>query len=105
AEQLVKNRLATLARAAAALHARPENVDEAVEQLQEQNRRLQQEIEALRAQMARQQSESLLDRAIRVDGLAVLAEQVQADDADTLRQMTDWFRDKLGSSVVVLGSV
>lgn len=62
-------------------------------------------MEMMRAQLARQQSETLLNRAIRVDGLAVLAEQVQADDADTLRQMTDWFRDKLGSSVVVLGSV
>jgi alanyl-tRNA synthetase len=105
AEQMVKNRLNTLVRVANVLHTRPETVGEAVEQLQEQNRRLQQELEAMRAQLARQQSESLIDRAIHVDGLAVLAEQVEADDADTLRQMTDWFRDKLGSSVVVLGSV
>jgi alanyl-tRNA synthetase len=37
--------------------------------------------------------------------VAVLAEQVEVDTPDTLRQMADWFRDKLGSSVVVLGSV
>ena len=105
AEQWVKNRLAALSRAANTLRTRPEAVDEAVDHLQEQNRKLQQELEAMRAQLARQQSEGLLTRAIRVDGLAVLAEQVQVDDADTLRQMTDWFRDKLGSSVVVLGAV
>ena len=34
-----------------------------------------------------------------------MAEQVEANDVEALRQMTDWFRDKLGSSVVVLGSV
>jgi alanyl-tRNA synthetase len=105
AEQWIKNRLATLSRTANALRTRPEVVDEAVDHLQEQNRKLQQELEAMRSQLARQQSETLLNRAIRVEGLAVLAEQVQVDDADTLRQMTDWFRDKLGSSVVVLGSV
>jgi alanyl-tRNA synthetase len=35
----------------------------------------------------------------------VLAVQVPAGDVDTLRQMTDWFRDKLGSSVVAVGAV
>jgi alanyl-tRNA synthetase len=105
AEQFTKQRLATLNRAAQALHTRPDQVDEAIVQIQEQNRRLQHEVEQMRAKVARQQTESLLEKAIRMDGIAVLAEQVQADNPDTLRQMTDWFRDKLGSSVVVLGSV
>jgi alanyl-tRNA synthetase len=30
---------------------------------------------------------------------------VNAADVDTMRQMSDWFRDKLGSSVVMLGAV
>ncbi|MCB0116055.1 MAG: alanine--tRNA ligase [Caldilineaceae bacterium] len=105
AEDLVKQRMHVLARTAQSLKTRPETVDEAVAQLQDQNRKLQHELEEMRAQVARQQSASLIDRAVQVDGLAVLAEQVQADDADTLRQMADWFRDKLGSSVVVLGAV
>ncbi len=105
AEELVKQRLNVLSDTANALQTRPEGVSEAVSQLQAQNRKLQQELEQLRSQMARQQSEALLNRAVHVDGLAVLAEQVQVDNADTLREMTDWFRDKLGSSVVVLGAV
>ncbi|MCB0130133.1 MAG: alanine--tRNA ligase, partial [Caldilineaceae bacterium] len=52
-----------------------------------------------------QETQNLLDQAERLDGFAVLAVRVPAADVDTMRQMTDWFRDKLGSSVVVLGAV
>jgi alanyl-tRNA synthetase len=31
--------------------------------------------------------------------------RVPAADVDTMRQMTDWFRDRLGSSVVAVGAV
>lgn len=102
---LIEQRLSVLGGVAATLRVRPEEVGDAVEQLREQNRRLQQEIDELRGKLARQESQSLLDSAQRVDGLAVLAQRVQAENVDTLRQMTDWFRDKLGSSVVVLGAV
>jgi len=33
-----------------------------------------------------------------------VAAQVEASDMDTLRQMSDWLRDRLGPSVVVLGA-
>ncbi|MFZ1753947.1 MAG: DHHA1 domain-containing protein, partial [Caldilineaceae bacterium] len=98
-------RLAVLGGIASSLRVRPEEVGDAVEQLRDQNRRLQQEIDELRGKLARQESESLLENAQQMDGLAVLAQRVQVEDVDTLRQMTDWFRDKLGSSVVVLGAV
>ena len=39
------------------------------------------------------------------NGVAVLAVQIDADDADAMRHVTDWLRDKLGSSVVVVGAV
>lgn len=105
AEALIESRLAVLGSVAGSLRVRPEEVGDAVEQLRDQNRRLQQEIDELRGRLARQESQSLLDSAQQVDGLAVLAQRVQAENVDTLRQMTDWFRDKLGSSVVVLGAV
>jgi len=40
-----------------------------------------------------------------VNGVAVLSVQVKADTVDMLREMTDWFRDRLKSGVVVLGAV
>jgi alanyl-tRNA synthetase len=105
AQALLTNRLAALNTAAASLRVQPEQTAGAVQRLQEQNRKLERQLEELRGELARQQSENLLSHAVRVNSLSVLVEQVEASDVDTLRQMTDWFRDKLGSSVVVLGSV
>ena len=105
AQAVLTDRLAALDTLAAGLRVQPEQTVEAVQRLQEQNRQLERELEQTRAKLSRRQSESLLDQAVRLNGLAVLAEQVEANDVDALRQMTDWFRDRLGSSVVVLGSV
>ena len=35
----------------------------------------------------------------------MLAARVEAADADTLREMADWFRDKMQGGVIVLGAV
>jgi len=105
AEELIEGRLNTLDKAASLLHTKADDVPSAVEQLQTQHRQLQQELAQLRQQLAQQDAESLLANAVSVDGFSVLAAQVNATDADTLRQMTDLFRDKLGSSVVTLGAV
>ncbi len=105
AEELIEGRLDTLEQAATLLRTKPDDVPGAVEQLQAQNRLLQQELAQLRQQLAQQDVDSLLANAISVDGFALLAAKVNAADGDTLRQLTDLFRDKLGSSVVMLGAV
>ncbi len=66
---------------------------------------MQKELAHLRQKLAQQETQALLDQAVQLDGFAVLAVQVNATDVDTMRQMTDWFRDKLGSSVVAVGAV
>ena len=105
AEQLVEERIAALNEAASLLRVKPDSVTNAVKQLLEQNQALQKELAQLRQSQARQSTESLLSQAVSVDGFSVLAVQVPAQDVDTMRQMTDWFRDKLGSSVVAVGAV
>ncbi|MBK8797980.1 MAG: alanine--tRNA ligase [Anaerolineales bacterium] len=105
AEALIEERLAALDAIAAATHSKPADAVNAVRELIDQNSALQKELTQLRQKMARQETQSLLDRAERVDGFSVLAVRVPAADVDTLRQMTDWFRDKLGSSVVAVGAV
>jgi len=105
AEELIEGRLDTLDKAATLLRTKPDEVPSAVEQLQAQNRQLQQELAQMRQQFAQQDAESLLANAVSLDGFSLLAAKVNASDSDTLRQMTDLFRDKLGSSVVLLGAV
>ncbi len=41
----------------------------------------------------------------RENNIAYLAARVEAADATRLREMGDWLRDKIGSGVVVLGTV
>ena len=55
--------------------------------------------------MARADFEALLSRVVEVQGVPVLAARVAAPDADTLREMADWFRDKMRGGVIVLGTV
>ena len=40
-----------------------------------------------------------------MDGVTVLSARAVASNADALREIGDWLRDKMGSGVVVLGSV
>jgi alanyl-tRNA synthetase len=62
------------------------------------------EIERLQRELALRDSERLLDQVQQVNGVRVLAAQVQVANADMLREMSDWFRDKMGSGIVVLGA-
>jgi len=105
AEELIEERMALLDRAAARLHTKPADLEAAMAQLQEENQQLQKELAQLRQKMAQQETQSLLNQAVQVDGFSVLSTPVNVADVETLRQMSDWFRDRLGSSVVVVGSV
>ncbi|GIV67233.1 alanine--tRNA ligase [Caldilinea sp.] len=105
AEALIEERLAALDAIAEMLHTKPAEAAEAVRELIARHHALQKEVAQLRQKLARQEAEALLQRAERVDGFSVLAVRVPAEDVETLRQMTDWFRDKLGSSVVAVGAV
>jgi alanyl-tRNA synthetase len=105
AQQLVQRRLRVLDDAATHLGSRPEEVDRAVLRLLGELHDRQKEIAEMRRQLARFEFESLLHRVQEVAGVQVLAVRVQATDMDTLREMTDWLRNRLGSVVIVLGAV
>jgi alanyl-tRNA synthetase len=105
AQQLVQSRLRVLDDAAAHLGARPEEVDRAVLRLMGDLHDQQKEAAELRRKLARLEFEASLRRVTEVDGVQILATQVQASDMDTLREMTDWARNRLGSVVIVLGAV
>ena len=74
-------------------------------QLQERNRQSEREIEKLQSRLAGAQAGSLLDQAVEVNGVRVLAVRVDADTKDAMRQLGDRLRDQLKSGVVVLGSI
>jgi alanyl-tRNA synthetase len=61
--------------------------------------------EAMELEQARGQVEQLLGLVETVDGVQLLASRVPPSRPETLRQMTDLLRERLGSAVIVLGTV
>jgi len=105
AQRLAQERLNVLDNAAAFLGCQPEEVYRKTMDLFDQVQKLQKEVARLRRQLARYDFESLMTRVQEVDGVPVLAASVEVADMDTMRLMTDWFRDRIGSGVIVLGTV
>jgi alanyl-tRNA synthetase len=105
AEAWVEAQAATARELAARLGVPPAQVLERVEALQAELKQRQQELAALRSQSARGALEGLLGRAQQQDGVTYVAARVEATDAAQLREMGDWLRDKLGSAVIVLGTL
>ncbi len=96
---------AIVQRLAEQLKARREDVADKVRQLAERNRELEKELDKLKANLAGSRTDELMDQAVDVDGIKVLAAQLDGTDLKTLRDTMDRLKDKMGSGVVVLGSV
>jgi alanyl-tRNA synthetase len=101
---LIQRRLNTLERAATALHVAPENIEGALQTLQDELRASHKENARLKAQIAAGQTGQLAARAVQVDGVSVVAAQAPDVDVETLREMSDHLRQQLGASVVVLAT-
>jgi len=105
AEEYVRQQLALLEAAAAEMQARPAEIEEKVASLLAEVQGQRKEIARLRRELAKRDVEALLRQVQVVEGVSVLAAQVEAANMEMLREMSDWLRDKLGSGVIVLGAV
>ena len=82
--------------------------DAAVEKLQKliaQQKETERRLAELQSKLAGSQSADLLSKARRVNGISVLATRVEGIDDRGLREMADRLREKLGSGIIVLGTV
>ncbi len=104
AMHLIGARLARLETAAAYLGVGADEVDRKVLALMDELQLAQKEIARLTRGQARQTFEQLLPGIVRIKGVPVLAAAVKDFEAEALREMTDWFRDRVGSGVAVLAS-
>jgi alanyl-tRNA synthetase len=105
AYKLVQRRFRELKNSAALLECSVDDVVDKIDSLSfelEQNRKL---VAKLRQEMAGAQFGQYLNNVPVVKGVPVLTASVPEADADSLRQLTDQFRQKYPSGVVVLGSV
>ena len=105
AERMVWDRFKREERIAQTLQTSPAEVEERVRSLMAELDGLQREREAMERRLSLQAAEGLLTQAQDIDGVTVLSARASAASADSLREVGDYLRDKLGSGVVVLGSV
>ncbi len=96
---------ATLGGVAGTLRVTPGEVPARIGAMLEQARELEKELMALKGKLASSQGDELVNRAVDVNGIKVLAARLEGADAKALRETLDKLKDKLKSAVIVLAAV
>ena len=87
------------------LKANRDSLIEKLDALVAQNRKLEKDLAALKTKLATAGSGDVLTQAIDIQGIKVLALNLEGADAKSLRDTADQFKNKLGSAVVLLATV
>ncbi|KQZ39555.1 alanine--tRNA ligase [Duganella sp. Root1480D1] len=102
---LVQGMARKLNEAAAALKSNPEELTAKIGAVQDQVKSLEKELAALKSKLASGQGDELVNKAVDVKGLKVLAATMEGADVTALRETMDKLKDKLKSAAIVLASV
>ena len=105
AERLVWERFSQQDGVSRMLQTSPPELEARVGDLLAEIDDLRRQLEATERRNALQSAELLLDMRQDVNGVSVLAARVDASNADSLREISDWLRDKMVSGIVILGAV
>ena len=96
---------ATLGGVAGTLKVTPGELPARVGAMLDQVRELEKELSALKSRLASSQGDELVNQAVEVNGLKVLAATLPGADAKTLRETLDKLKDKLKTAAIVLAAV
>jgi alanyl-tRNA synthetase len=99
--QTIESQLKQLART---LKIAPAAAEGRLQQILERNRALEKDLEELKSKLASASGDELADRAVVVGDIKVLAERLDGVDPQSLRDTVDRLKDRLGSSIIVIGS-
>ncbi len=86
------------------LKSEPAQLEPRLQRLLERQKELEREVETLQARLNANRSLQLLDQAVEVDGVRLLAARVDGLDGKQLRELADQLRERLGSGVIALGA-
>ncbi len=95
----------TLENLAGVLRSQPEQAATKVEQLLRRNKELEKELASAKQALISGKGSDPFGDVEEIAGVKVMAARMDGADAKTLRDAIDKFKDKLGSAVIVLGSV
>ena len=105
AERLVWERFNREDGLASMLNTTSPELGNAVQRIQDENDDLRRQLATLERQNSLQAAEILLDSKQDINGVSVLSARTDASNSDSMREISDWLRDKMGSGIVVLGAV
>src|SRR5690606_27138522 len=101
----IQHNRATLGHLAQQLGTTPDHVDERVSTLQDELAQAKKQLDRLQRELAKRQFDQLIESLEQVNGTQALIAQLDGVSPETLREMSDWFRNAVKSGVMVLGSV
>lgn len=96
---------ATLQHVANQLKTNPSHIDEKLNNLLQNNKNLEKELEKLKGKLASQAGSSLESQAVEIAGIKVLAAKLEGTDPKALRDTVDQLKNKLGVAAIVLAAV
>jgi len=85
------------------LNAAPADIVAKIESLLETQKKLEKQVAALSTQVASSGLDAILNNRFEVNGVKVIAAQIELDSPKTLREVGDKVRDRMGSGIAVLG--
>ncbi len=101
----IKNTEDKLHRMSELLKTDVEMVDTKLSQQIEKSRKLEKELEQLKGKLANSASSDMLDEAIEIEGVKVIAKFLEGVDPKSLRDLVDQFKNKLGTAVLLFATV
>ncbi|NHM30419.1 alanine--tRNA ligase [Neobacillus terrae] len=102
---LLNDQVGLLKEAAEKMKTNIKEVPNRLDSLLAEMKQLQRENESLSSKLGNIEARSLVSNAQEINGVTVLSAKVNAGDMNNLRNMADDIKQKLGSAVIVLGSV
>ena len=105
AYQLVKRQKELLDDLALVLKTSEENLTERVETLVKTSKQLEKKVKEAQKESAKSRIEKLAECSVEVDGISVIAHQMEAETRDDLLGLADTIREKLKSTVGVLAAI
>ena len=103
--ELIKQEEQTVKQISDIIKCSPLDIVDKVKQLYDSNRVLEKEIERIKVKLAHSAGNDLSDRAIDLNGIKLLVANVEGLNPKSLRDTVDRLKNKLQTSVVVLGTV
>ncbi len=94
----------TVAKAAGMLKSSPDELGNRIAAMQLQVKELEKELAQAKGKLASNQGDELVNTAVDIKGIKVLAAKLEGADAKALRETMDKLKDKLKSAVIVLAA-